>query len=215
MRRLSANSDRARAQLLAAAREIVQHRGVAALTLANLDLQASGQPHQLDITATGQAEQGPWRGTLDTQGRLQLGSAQRPDIDSGRLDLTRLQLRATDSARKDRVVDWTLNSPAPLQARWQKARCALTLHPDGRIYALVRTDNESGFGSGYLHHLLRGEDGENAFSSFVIFFISNFSQHLFTVELLFSWPCRPPSLSLSREQEHITTILLPPVAWGR
>ncbi len=100
------------------------------LSLANLNLQASGQPHQLDITATGQAEQGPWRGTLDTQGRLQLGSAQQPDIDSGRLDLSRLQLRATDSARKDRVVDWTLQSVAALGLRWQDARTAINLQAD-------------------------------------------------------------------------------------
>ena len=94
------------------------------LRLTNLNLQASGLPHQLDITATGQAEQGPWRGTLDTQGRLQLGTAQKPDFDSGRLDLTRLQLRATDSARKDRVVDWTLQAAAALGLRWQDARSA-------------------------------------------------------------------------------------------
>ena len=100
------------------------------LTLANLNLQASGLPHQLDISATGQAEQGPWRGTLDTQGRLQLGNAQRPDIDSGRLDLSRLQLRATDSARKDRVVDWTLQSVAALGLRWQDARTAINLQAD-------------------------------------------------------------------------------------
>ena len=35
------------------------------------------------------------------------------------------------------------------------SRCALTIHPDGKIYALVRTDNESGFGTGYFHHLVR------------------------------------------------------------
>ena len=35
------------------------------------------------------------------------------------------------------------------------SRCALTLHPDGRIYALVRVDNDTGFGTGYLHHLVR------------------------------------------------------------
>ena len=35
------------------------------------------------------------------------------------------------------------------------SRCALTIHPDGKIYALVRTDNETGFGTGYLHHLVR------------------------------------------------------------
>jgi hypothetical protein len=35
------------------------------------------------------------------------------------------------------------------------SRCALALSPDGRIYAVVRVDNETGFGTGYLHHLLR------------------------------------------------------------
>lgn len=100
------------------------------LSLANLNLQASGPPHQIDITATGQAEQGPWRAALDTQGRLQLGSAQKPDIDSGRLDLSRLQLRATDSARKDRVVDWTLQSVAALGLRWLGARSGINLQAD-------------------------------------------------------------------------------------
>ncbi|QHE75284.1 translocation/assembly module TamB domain-containing protein [Hydrogenophaga sp. PBL-H3] len=115
------------------------------LTLANLSLQASGQPHQLDITTTGQAEQGPWRGTLDTQGRLQLGSAQRPDIDSGRLDLTRLQLRATDSARKDRVVDWTLQAAAALGLRWQDARTAINLQADaGQLRLLPSFSNRAG-----------------------------------------------------------------------
>ena len=50
---------------------------------------------------------------------------------------------------------------------------------------------------------------------FCYFFISNFSQHLFTVKLLFNWPCRPPSLSLSRQQEHATTIHMLLVTWGR
>jgi hypothetical protein len=35
------------------------------------------------------------------------------------------------------------------------SRCALTIHPDGKIYALVRTDNTTGFGAGYFHHLVR------------------------------------------------------------
>jgi hypothetical protein len=34
-------------------------------------------------------------------------------------------------------------------------RSAMSLAPDGRVYALVRTDNQTGFGTGYLHHLLR------------------------------------------------------------
>lgn len=36
------------------------------------------------------------------------------------------------------------------------SRCALALSPaDGGVYACVRVDNETGFGAGYLHHLLR------------------------------------------------------------
>jgi hypothetical protein len=35
------------------------------------------------------------------------------------------------------------------------SRAALTLTPDGRVWALVRVDNKTGFGSGYLHHLAR------------------------------------------------------------
>ena len=66
-----------------------------------------------------------------------------------------------------------------------------------------------------LCHLLRGVDVDGEFSSVVIFFISIFSQHLFTVKLLFNWPCQPPSLSLSRQQEHATTIHVLLVAWGR
>ena len=36
------------------------------------------------------------------------------------------------------------------------SRCALALSPaDGGVYACVRVDNETGFGTGYLHHLIR------------------------------------------------------------
>jgi hypothetical protein len=43
-----------------------------------------------------------------------------------------------------------------LNGRHPDSRCALTLHPDGRVYALVREDNQTGFGEGYyLHHLTR------------------------------------------------------------
>ncbi len=35
------------------------------------------------------------------------------------------------------------------------SRCALSLGPDGRVYAVGRVDNETGFGTGYLHHLVR------------------------------------------------------------
>jgi len=35
------------------------------------------------------------------------------------------------------------------------SRCALTLSPDGQVYALVRVKNKTSFGSGNLHHLAR------------------------------------------------------------
>lgn len=35
------------------------------------------------------------------------------------------------------------------------SRCGLDLGADGNVYAVVRIDNETGFGSGYLHHLTR------------------------------------------------------------
>ena len=70
----------------------------------------------------GQVEQAPWRATLDTQGVLQLGQARQPDVDTGRLELSRLKLQAVDSARTDRTVEWTLESAAALNLQWQGAR---------------------------------------------------------------------------------------------
>jgi len=42
-----------------------------------------------------------------------------------------------------------------LEGKNPDSRGALTIHPDGKIYALVRIDNATGFGSGYFHHLVR------------------------------------------------------------
>jgi hypothetical protein len=35
------------------------------------------------------------------------------------------------------------------------SRCGLSIAPDGRVYAIVRVDNKTGFGGGYLHYLSR------------------------------------------------------------
>ena len=32
------------------------------------------------------------------------------------------------------------------------SRAALSIGPDGRVYAVVRIDNQTGFGGGFLHH---------------------------------------------------------------
>jgi hypothetical protein len=42
-----------------------------------------------------------------------------------------------------------------LEGKGFDSRCALTLAPDGKVYALGRINNETKFGAGYLHHLLR------------------------------------------------------------
>jgi hypothetical protein len=34
-------------------------------------------------------------------------------------------------------------------------RCGISIAPDGRVYTTVRVDNETKFGTGYLHHLVR------------------------------------------------------------
>jgi hypothetical protein len=35
------------------------------------------------------------------------------------------------------------------------SRCALSIAPDGRVYTVIRVDNTTRFGTGYLHHLAR------------------------------------------------------------
>jgi hypothetical protein len=42
-----------------------------------------------------------------------------------------------------------------IEGKGPDSRCALSVAPDGRVYVLVRVDNITGFGSGYLHHLTR------------------------------------------------------------
>jgi len=53
------------------------------------------------------------------------------------------------------------------------SRCALTLHPDGKIYALVHVDNTSGFGSGYFHHLTRYDPKANRHEDLGVLKVSN------------------------------------------
>ncbi|MBA3686518.1 MAG: hypothetical protein H0W72_14950 [Planctomycetes bacterium] len=42
-----------------------------------------------------------------------------------------------------------------LAATGTDSRCAVSIAADGRVYVVVREDNHSGFGTGYLHHLCR------------------------------------------------------------
>ncbi len=42
-----------------------------------------------------------------------------------------------------------------IQGKNPDSRGSLCIHPDGNVYCLWRIDNETGFGTGYLHHLVR------------------------------------------------------------
>ncbi len=42
-----------------------------------------------------------------------------------------------------------------IDGRTPDCRCGMDLGPDGNVYAVVRIDNQTGFGTGYLHHLTR------------------------------------------------------------
>ena len=105
------------------------------IELSALKFQASGTPDRIALELAGRADQGPWRVAIDTQGTLQLGGARQPDIDTGRIELSRFKLQATDSARTDRTVEWVLESAAALGLQWQGARSgALSVQADpGRL----------------------------------------------------------------------------------
>jgi hypothetical protein len=42
-----------------------------------------------------------------------------------------------------------------LQGKQPDSRGSISIAPDGRVYSFVRIDNDTGFGTGYLHHLVR------------------------------------------------------------
>ncbi len=53
------------------------------------------------------------------------------------------------------------------------SRCGLTIAPDGRVWAAVRVDNKTGFGSGYLHHLARYDPGSGAIDDLGVIAVKN------------------------------------------
>jgi hypothetical protein len=42
-----------------------------------------------------------------------------------------------------------------IEGKHPDSRGSISIAPDGRVYSAVRIDNETGFGTGYLHHLVR------------------------------------------------------------
>lgn len=62
------------------------------------------------------------------------------------------------------------------------SRGSISIAPDGRVYSAVRVDNKTGFGDGYLHHLVRYDPGRRKMEDLGVFAVSNPEFFDFTVE---------------------------------
>lgn len=53
------------------------------------------------------------------------------------------------------------------------SRGSISIGPDGRIYSAVRVDNKTGFGTGYLHHLVRYNSKSRVMEDLGVFAVKN------------------------------------------
>jgi hypothetical protein len=53
------------------------------------------------------------------------------------------------------------------------SRGSIGIGPDGRVYSAVRVDNETGFGTGYLHHLVRHDPATGGMDDLGVFAVIN------------------------------------------
>jgi hypothetical protein len=53
------------------------------------------------------------------------------------------------------------------------SRGSISIGPDGRVYSAVRVDNKTGFGSGYVHHLICHDPAAGAMSDLGVFAVKN------------------------------------------
>lgn len=60
-----------------------------------------------------------------------------------------------------------------LQGENADSRGAISIGPDGRVYSVVRTDNKTGFGTGYLHHLVRHDPVSGAMDDLGVLAVKN------------------------------------------
>jgi hypothetical protein len=60
-----------------------------------------------------------------------------------------------------------------LQGEHPDSRGSICLGPDGRVYSAMRIDNKTGFGKGYLHHLVRHDPRTRAMEDLGVFAIRN------------------------------------------
>lgn len=92
------------------------------IRIQDTELVAEGPASQIALSLRAQAEQAPWRGRIDTQGRLALAMGAQGLGDSGRLELATLQAQATDERQPKRAVQWTARTSGPLALNWQDLR---------------------------------------------------------------------------------------------
>ncbi len=53
------------------------------------------------------------------------------------------------------------------------SRGSISIGPDGRVYSAVRIDNETGFGTGYLHHLVRHDPAAGSMADLGVITVKN------------------------------------------
>ena len=69
------------------------------------------------------------------------------------------------------VTAWNLGDR--VRGKHPDSRGSIGIGPDGRVYSSVRVDNETGFGSGYLHHLVRHDPATRGMDDLGVFAVNN------------------------------------------
>ncbi|MCX7705492.1 MAG: hypothetical protein N2115_04455 [bacterium] len=89
-------------------------------------------------------------------------------------ELYRLDLADSGKTIKAKNLGRMINGKNP------DSRGSLCLHPDGKVYCLWRVDNDTGFGSGYLHHLVRYDPKKNKMEDLGVIAVKNPDYFQFT-----------------------------------
>ncbi|MCM8788593.1 MAG: hypothetical protein NC907_02255 [Candidatus Omnitrophica bacterium] len=82
-------------------------------------------------------------------------------------DLYKIDLPTTSRTVKAKNLGKMIKGKNP------DSRGSLCIHPDGNVYCLWRIDNETGFGSSYLHHLVRYNVKKNQMEDLGVIAIKN------------------------------------------
>ncbi len=62
---------------------------------------------------------------------------------------------------------------ARIKGEHPDSRGSISIGPDGRVYSVVRVDNKTGFGTGYLHHLVRHDPKTGAMDDLGVLAVKN------------------------------------------